>query len=82
MKSEKKKIEEKKGEKQKNKNSNSYRCGKKYGKCQDGYCCSKYGWCGKSDSYCNINNGCQSEFGKCSSQKNTLEDDIDSENDS
>jgi len=39
------------------------RCGEDYGKCPSGQCCSKYGWCGKTDNYCS--NGCQSEFGDC-----------------
>ncbi|OUM65016.1 carbohydrate-binding module family 18 protein, partial [Piromyces sp. E2] len=33
--------------------------------CDSGYCCSKYGWCGKSDDHCSIKKGCQSEFGSC-----------------
>ncbi|ORY70871.1 hypothetical protein LY90DRAFT_404638, partial [Neocallimastix californiae] len=33
--------------------------------CKKGYCCSKYGWCGKSEVYCDVNQGCQSEFGEC-----------------
>ncbi|ORX42629.1 hypothetical protein BCR36DRAFT_217197, partial [Piromyces finnis] len=39
------------------------RCGKNHGKCDEGYCCSEYGWCGESDDHCGI--GCQSEFGEC-----------------
>jgi len=40
------------------------RCGAKFGtKCPSGKCCSKHGWCGKSDEHCGA--GCQSEFGKC-----------------
>jgi len=46
-------------------NNNSWRCGERYGSCQDGYCCSKYGWCGKSEAYCKKSKGCQSEFGRC-----------------
>jgi len=41
------------------------RCGEVYGKCPSGQCCSKYGWCGKTDDYCA--QGCQSEFGDCKS---------------
>ena len=33
------------------------------GKCESGKCCSKYGWCGTGPNYCNVSNGCQSEFG-------------------
>jgi len=39
------------------------KCGKEYGKCREGECCSRYGWCGKGDQYCGA--GCQSEFGTC-----------------
>jgi len=41
------------------------KCGKGIGHCKSGECCSKYGWCGKSDKYCNVKEGCQSEFGEC-----------------
>jgi len=41
------------------------KCGKGIGKCFSGYCCSKYGWCGKTDDHCDISKGCQSEFGDC-----------------
>jgi Predicted xylanase/chitin deacetylase len=43
--------------------SSSDRCGKNYGSCASGKCCSKYGYCGTSSEYCG--SGCQSEFGKC-----------------
>jgi len=43
--------------------STNGKCGSKDGRCPDGKCCSKYGWCGSSDIYCG--NGCQSEFGIC-----------------
>jgi len=45
------------------------RCGEVYGKCPSGQCCSKYGWCGKSDDYCA--QGCQSEFGDCKNSPTT-----------
>jgi len=45
------------------------KCGKEYGKCPSGQCCSKYGWCGTSTDYCSISKGCQSEFGKCSKER-------------
>ena len=38
------------------------------------YCCSKYGWCGKTEKYCDVDNGCQSEFGRCN-----FKDDEDSD---
>jgi len=45
------------------------KCGSGYGSCSSGYCCSKYGYCGKTDDYCK--NGCQPEYGICSSSSNT-----------
>ena len=45
-------------------------CGKGYGRCMDGFCCSKYGYCGKTEEYCG--DGCQSEFGICHSQLNSI----------
>jgi len=38
------------------------------GSCIDGECCSKYGFCGKTAEYCDIDQGCQEEFGNCNSQ--------------
>nr|POE98781.1 hypothetical protein CFP56_73659 [Quercus suber] len=32
-------------------------------KCQPGYCCSQYGYCGKTDEYCGV--GCNAAFGTC-----------------
>ncbi|ORX84956.1 hypothetical protein BCR32DRAFT_230104 [Anaeromyces robustus] len=43
--------------------SDDGKCGKNYGKCPSGECCSKYGYCGTTSEYCTT--GCQSEFGKC-----------------
>ncbi|OUM59379.1 carbohydrate-binding module family 18 protein, partial [Piromyces sp. E2] len=37
---------------QSNVSTNRDRCGPGYGECYSGYCCSKYGWCGKSDDHC------------------------------
>jgi len=45
--------------------STTGQCGNGYGKCPNGECCSKYGWCGKSNKHCAVDQGCQSEFGKC-----------------
>ncbi|ORX42184.1 hypothetical protein BCR36DRAFT_587370 [Piromyces finnis] len=42
-----------------------WQCGKNIGSCMEGYCCSYYGWCGKTERYCNVELGCQSEFGDC-----------------
>lgn len=33
--------------------------------CAAGFCCSEWGFCGQSDSYCGA--GCQSKFGTCGS---------------
>jgi len=41
------------------------RCGKEFGECPKGFCCSYMGWCGDSDLHCKIDEGCQSEFGEC-----------------
>jgi len=46
--------------------STNGQCGDDNGKCPPGFCCSKYGWCGKTDTHCSISLGCQSEFGTCS----------------
>jgi len=43
--------------------STNGKCGAEDGKCPNGKCCSKYGYCGTSDKHCG--SGCQSEFGKC-----------------
>ena len=41
------------------------RCGKEYGKCDSGECCSQYGYCGRSDDHCLISRGCQSQYSTC-----------------
>jgi len=51
----------------------NYKCGKEYGKCPSGKCCSKYGWCGKTDDHCSVSKGCQSEFGTCSNNSLPVE---------
>jgi len=38
-------------------------CGDSVAICASGYCCSKYGWCGRTKDYCG--SGCQKSFGKC-----------------
>jgi len=43
--------------------STNGRCGSKDGKCPNNECCSKYGYCGRSEKHCGT--GCQSEFGQC-----------------
>ena len=40
------------------------------GKCPDGQCCSKYGYCGTSNKHCGT--GCQSEFGQCGNISTTV----------
>ncbi|ORX83434.1 glycoside hydrolase/deacetylase [Anaeromyces robustus] len=47
--------------------STNGRCGENYGICPNNGCCSRYNYCGNTDEYCNINLGCQSEFGRCGS---------------
>ncbi|OUM57234.1 carbohydrate-binding module family 18 protein, partial [Piromyces sp. E2] len=49
--------------------SNS-KCGPGVAICASGYCCSQYGWCGKTAEYCD--KGCQSEFGECHGKKTTI----------
>jgi len=49
---------------------NHKQCGGSYGSCTDDYCCSKYGYCGKTDDYCGI--GCQASFGKCNKITTTI----------
>jgi len=34
-------------------------------------CCSQYGWCGHSEKHCSIDQGCQSEFGHCTTTDTT-----------
>jgi len=49
------------------------RCGEEFGVCREGYCCSKWGWCGNTDFHCSIDNGCNSKFGAC----NTVDTSVD-----
>ncbi|KAG4108365.1 L domain-like protein [Neocallimastix lanati (nom. inval.)] len=51
--------------------STTGRCGKKDGQCPSGKCCSKYGYCGTTSSYCSVAKGCQSEFGQCETSSKT-----------
>jgi len=55
---------------QKYKTSVDFTCGSEKYKCPKGYCCSNYGYCGKTDDYCNASNGCQIKYGDCYSSKN------------
>ena len=48
-----------------NKISTDYKCGKGKGRCPAGQCCSKYGWCGRSEKHCSVDLGCNSKFGEC-----------------
>ncbi|OUM65082.1 carbohydrate-binding module family 18 [Piromyces sp. E2] len=41
------------------------RCGKLWGSCPKGQCCSKKGYCGTSSGYCSLAQGCQKDYGKC-----------------
>ncbi|ORX55839.1 hypothetical protein BCR36DRAFT_280682 [Piromyces finnis] len=42
----------------------SNRCGKGYGACGRGLCCSRYGWCGTTEEFCSVST-CQNEYGVC-----------------
>ncbi|KAG4087662.1 hypothetical protein H8356DRAFT_1433444 [Neocallimastix lanati (nom. inval.)] len=49
------------------------RCGQVNGlACPTGYCCSQFGFCGKTESYCG--KGCQSEFGICNGTTSSVAD--------
>jgi len=43
-------------------------CGPGFGKCSEGKCCSKYGYCGTTDVHCEVTKGCQVGFGICNGQ--------------
>ena len=45
-------------------------CGQGIARCPEGKCCSKYGYCGRSNDHCSLEKGCQSELGNCSSNSN------------
>ena len=40
-------------------------CGQGIARCPEGECCSKYGYCGRSNDHCSLERGCQSELGQC-----------------
>jgi len=42
-----------------------FKCGKNYGQCPEGQCCSKKDYCGTNSQFCSPSQGCQSSFGKC-----------------
>jgi len=50
-------------------------CGSGHGVCAEGYCCSRFGWCGSTPLHCNVSEGCQSKFGKCDGSPSTTIDD-------
>lgn len=54
-------------------NSNSSRCGKDDGKCPNGQCCNKDGYCGTGESYCSLEKGCQNNYGLCDNECNEIE---------
>ncbi|OUM56316.1 carbohydrate-binding module family 18 protein, partial [Piromyces sp. E2] len=54
-----------------------YKCGASVGICAKGFCCSRYGYCGKTSEHCGT--GCQSEFGQCNHHHDN--DDNDSKED-
>ncbi|ORX65343.1 hypothetical protein BCR32DRAFT_115348 [Anaeromyces robustus] len=46
-------------------NNDTGKCGKNNGlNCRSNYCCSKYGYCGQSNDYCDKKN-CNGSFGMC-----------------
>jgi len=45
--------------------NNSKKCGYGVGTCPDNLCCSKQGYCGSTDAYCSIREGCQLDYGLC-----------------
>lgn len=53
--------------------STNGRCGPDNGFCSDNECCSKYNYCGNSSKHCDVNSGCQSEFGRCNPQSSNEE---------
>lgn len=60
--------EEKEGEGEGEEDTESPECGEGIGSCINAECCSKYGFCGTTKEYCDIDLGCQEEFGLCYSQ--------------
>jgi len=53
--------------------SQNGRCGEGFGKCPNGQCCSKFGYCGVLDSQCLVAKGCQSNYGTCYEVKLTVD---------
>lgn len=51
------------------------RCGEEYGNCDSGECCSKYGYCGRSDDHCLVSKGCQSKYSTCKDGSDSSSDD-------
>ncbi|OUM63279.1 carbohydrate-binding module family 18 protein, partial [Piromyces sp. E2] len=54
--------------------STNGQCGNGNGKCPPGFCCSKHGWCGKTEDHCSVTKGCQFEFGICNGEKQSGEE--------
>jgi len=46
-----------------NNGSNEWKCGNEHGRCPEGYCCSKFNYCGKTADHCS--SGCQPQYGIC-----------------
>jgi len=46
-----------------NNTSENWKCGTEHGRCPEGYCCSKFNYCGKTAEYCT--SGCQPQYGLC-----------------
>jgi len=45
--------------------NNETRCGDGVGSCPNNLCCSKLGVCGSTEDHCNVNKGCQLNYGLC-----------------
>ncbi|OUM67170.1 carbohydrate-binding module family 18 protein, partial [Piromyces sp. E2] len=61
------------------KESTNGKCGKDYGKCPSGQCCSN-GKCGSSTDYCYLSKGCDLSYGMCYNECRELADHIESKN--
>jgi len=48
------------------------RCGEGIGKCPEGQCCSKNGYCGTTSEFCTLSQGCQKEYGDCKKGKKVV----------
>ncbi|OUM62360.1 carbohydrate-binding module family 18 protein, partial [Piromyces sp. E2] len=49
-------------------------CGEKYsnGQCNNNHCCSGSGYCGTTNAFCSIADGCQKSYGVCTEDGNGI----------